>query len=135
MSTGTSRWFRVAFFIYAALLFTMTHWPALELPSGAIPRPDVLAHVGVFALWTLLCVRAGFFGHWLSGRNIALSFLIAIVYVAIDEGTQAIPGLRRHASWDDFAANVLGVCLGMAAVMGIGVLSVDRVTETARSRR
>ena len=47
-------------------------------------------------------------------------------YAALDELTQAIPGLGRTAGLDDFAADVLGVTLGVAAGAVVLRVSVGR---------
>ena len=43
--------------------------------------------------------------------------LAAAVYAAIDEGLQAIPMIRRNAAWDDLAANIGGITMGMLIAM------------------
>lgn len=108
---GARRWF----IAYACLLFTLTHWPRLELPTDAIPRPDLFAHLAAFALWTFLCLRSAWFGPRASARNFVLGALACLAYAALDELTQAIPIFQRDCAWDDFAADLLGVGLGLAA--------------------
>jgi len=108
---------RLAFWGYAALLFTGTHWPALTLPGRG--RPDLYIHFTIFGLWTALLIAAGFFGPPLSSRNIIAALAIAPIYAAIDEGLQAIPWIQRNAALDDWACNVGGIliaCAGAATV-------------------
>lgn len=102
---------RLAFFPYALTLFTATHWPALNVPGQEV-RSDLIIHLICFGGWTILFTRCGWFADWLSRRNLSLSALAAFGYAAFDEGTQAIPALRRVAAWDDLAANWLGVASG-----------------------
>lgn len=99
---------RLAFCLYAPALFTATHWPGLRV-EGPIPRTDLLAHLGAFGLWGLLFIACGFFGPALSARNIDLSGLVGVVYAAIDEALQGIPGLNRFVSVQDWLANALGI--------------------------
>jgi hypothetical protein len=108
---------RVAFWGYAALLFTGTHWPELTLPGEG--RPDLYIHFTIFGLWTAFLIGAGFFGPPLSSRNIIGALAVAPVYAALDEGLQAIPWVRRHAAFDDWCCNVGGIlvaCAGAAAL-------------------
>ena len=128
MSTGASsspapRAARGLFLAYVGLLLVLTHWPRLKLPTEQIPRPDVLVHMGAFAIWTFLCVRAGFFGPRGSARNICLAALISLAYASIDEGSQAIPWFHRTCAWDDYAADLLGVGAGLA--LALLVTSID----------
>jgi VanZ family protein len=130
----SSRW-RWVFAIYAPALFVATHWPKLQV-DGPIPRTDLLAHVTVFGGWGLLATMSGFFGEPLSRRNIIRTWMVGLVYAAIDEGLQAIPAIRRVASLDDYAANAMGITL--AAVLLAVVAGVRRGrnggTDTANNR-
>jgi VanZ family protein len=111
---------RTTFGVYATIIFVLTHWPKLEVPIP-VHRPDIIAHIGVFGLWTVLCVLSGWFGLWSSPRNILISAPVAAAYSGIDEWLQAIPFIRRQAAWDDFAANLAGVILGVifASLLGL----------------
>ncbi|MDX9911544.1 MAG: VanZ family protein [Phycisphaerales bacterium] len=108
---------RAAFWLWALTLFTLTHWPGLAIEGVPIERPDLYAHLGVFGLWGALLAWGGFFGPPVSLRNAGLSLLTGVVYAAIDESLQLIPALRRHAGFDDFAANTLGLALGVSGAM------------------
>lgn len=100
---------RLAFWGYAAILFTMTHWPKLQLPG---PRnTDKFVHVAAFGIWTTLLIGAGLFGSALTWRNLAWCLLIAPVYAAIDESSQAIPFIHRSAEFADYYANLGGIAL------------------------
>lgn len=114
MSPGAvRRAVRIFFFGFAALLAFGTHWPSLRLPEpGGFTRMDLLLHAGAFFVWTSLLTACGFFGAPLTRRNIAASAVIGAVYAALDEGTQAIPGLHRHVGLDDLLMNWTGVALG-----------------------
>jgi hypothetical protein len=117
--TGIRRW-RALFALYALALFTGTHWPQLRLPAGDVPRPDLIVHVLAFGGFAFLAQRCRFFGE---GRRNAIGALaLSFAYAAFDEGTQAIPVLRRQAVWIDFYANVLGVVAGTIA--GVAYASI-----------
>lgn len=117
------RW-RAAFAVYALALFTATHWPQLKLPAGDIPRPDLLVHLVAFGGFAFLVHRCRFFGRGL--RNTIGAFAVSIAYAAFDEGTQAIPIIRRHAVWSDFLANVVGVIAGTLAGMAYASFASKR---------
>lgn len=112
---------RLFFAAYVALIFTLTHWPALTVPIP-IKRPDILAHVVVFGTWCILATVCGLHGRVLSARNILWSWILAIAYASVDEGLQYPAFVKRAADWDDFWANMLGVTVGaliMVAVAGM----------------
>lgn len=115
--------------MFAIVLFTATHWPQLKLPLGPVPRPDLLQHLVAFGLWAFLFVRCGWFGPWQGWRNIALGFLIAAVYAAVDEGLQAIPLINRVFGWDDLAFNTFGVWLGIIAALGVRQWNLNRAWQ------
>lgn len=99
---------RVAFVCYALVLMVLTHWPRLEMP-GSVPNSDLMVHMAAFGVWTLLLILCRFFGSALSMRNVLICALIAAVYAATDELTQAIPVIHRHAAPEDFLADVIGI--------------------------
>lgn len=108
------RLWRWAFAPYAVALFIATHWPKLQV-HGPIPRSDLVVHLAVFGGWGILATLCGFFGEPLSRRNIVRTWMLGLVYAAIDESLQAIPVLQRVAALDDYAANATGITL--AAVL------------------
>ncbi|MBL0926747.1 MAG: hypothetical protein IBJ11_03725 [Phycisphaerales bacterium] len=112
-------WWRRVFWLYAAALFTVTHWPALRVPIGDLPRPDLLQHLLAFGLWTFLLLRCGFFGPRDADRALAIGTAVAAAYAALDECSQGIPALQRLVAWDDLAANLLGVALGSSAAAAL----------------
>ena len=128
-TTPRAPWARIVWGVYAVAIATLTHWPMLQLPATGLSRSDLMLHIGVFAAWTVLFIRCGWFGPVTSTRNIALGGLCALAYAALDEGTQAIPGVRRFVGWDDFAANMLGVATGVAAVLAACALDPPRPTR------
>lgn len=121
---------RIVFVCFALVLVTLTHWPNLEIDIEVIQRPDLVAHFGAFGLWTLLLIAASFFGPMLSTRNIALATLVAAIYAPLDELTQGIPGVNRHVSMFDLAANLGGV-----AGASLFMLLVARIRQRRIARR
>jgi VanZ family protein len=128
-STPKVRATRVAFVVYALTLVTLTHWPRLELPTDIIERPDLVAHVGAFGLFTLLLIAASFFGPSLSRRNILRAALIAAIYAPIDELTQSLPGVNRTTSLWDLLANLAGVALAAIAALTLARIRQRRLTR------
>lgn len=118
---------RGGFAVYAACLFTATHWPALRVEAGNISRLDLWVHMGAFGAWAVLFAACGWFGARWTRRNMLLSSAAALVYAAVDEGLQAVPWLKRSAGIDDLAANWMGV--------GIATLGMFAAVRFARGRR
>ena len=94
----------LAFLGYASLA------PQLAPPTGIAGvelRLDTFIHVGVY-----LCFAAW---PWIIGNDVRRAWLataiVAILSVAFEIGQAYVPG--RSASWDDLAANALGVVLGV----------------------
>jgi VanZ family protein len=110
----------VAFWCYAAALFTMTHWPKLRVPGPT--GTDLVAHMVAFGAWTVLLGLAALLGRRFSLRAAALGLVVGVLYAAFDEGLQAIPVVGRVCSWSDYGANVLGVVVGSAVVGVMGVV-------------
>lgn len=128
------RW-RIAFALYAVLLFTGTHWPKLNI-EGPIPRPDLYIHFGAFGLWAFLFGLCAFFAPKaprFSAKNYVCTFIAGLAYAAIDEGLQAIPILYRTCAWDDYAADAVGILLGTLALAAVGHIA-NRRSVTSRSR-
>ena len=121
---------RIVFVCFALVLVTLTHWPNLQVDIDVIQRPDLVAHVGAFGLWTLLLIAASFFGPMLSTRNILRAGLVGAIYAPIDELTQGLPGVNRHVSALDLVANLVGVA-GAVAFM----LLVARIRQRRIARR
>lgn len=121
---------RYAFWPFAGLIFVLTHWPNLKI-EAPIQRPDLIAHVAVFGVWTAFCIACAFFGPALSIRNILLSGVVSVIYSSIDEALQAVPFVQRHAAFDDAAANACGVAL----ITGIALLFATWKAGTQRSRK
>lgn len=120
--TRAARW---AFLAYALAVAIATHWPRLRIDLGAVPRPDLVIHLGVFGLWAFLCARAAWFGPRFSARNILGAGLVGVAYAGLDEATQAIEIVHRTARWDDLAADIMGVAGGLGATLLLGALEAN----------
>jgi membrane associated rhomboid family serine protease len=93
--------FAVAVLVSLGVLFA----PASDVPA-APPGVDKLVHAGVFAALALT-------GRWAGvGRSVLAALLVA--YAAGSEVVQGISPLQRSASVADWAADVVGVLLGLA---------------------
>lgn len=116
---------RVVLGVFVAILATATHWPKLQI-AGPVPRTDLWLHLCAFGTLGVLVASAGLVGRVGSRKSSVASWGLAIAYAALDESTQAIPGLGRTAGLDDFAANATGVTLGVLAVAGVVALARAR---------
>jgi hypothetical protein len=117
---------RIAFWLYAAALFTATHWPGLAVESDVISRPDLAIHVAAFALWTIALACTAYLGPPLAPRTIALAAPIAAVFALLDEATQAIPLFMRTFDPLDLAADLAGVAVGAGALAACRALRARR---------
>lgn len=119
---------RIAFAAYALLLFAATHRPNLTLPIPG--RKDLVFHATAFGLWAALLIVCGFFGPPLSRRNLLAVVAIAPLYAAFDEGSQAIPWIRRHAAWDDFLFNLIGIAAAVTLASLFGLIRRNQSTTS-----
>lgn len=112
----SARFWPILLIVYICVLATATHWPQLKI-DGPVPRSDLYIHILAFGTLGGLVTLSAFFGPPPSRRNAVCSWLAAMAYAAIDETTQAIPGLGRTAALDDFLANTVGITLGVVAAV------------------
>lgn len=110
---------RRAFWVYAAALFTATHWPKLEIPRVVFERTDIVLHAGAFCVWTLLMMGTEYLGPPLNRRAIGWCWLIGLVNAGVDEALQAIPFVNRTCAWDDWGADAAGVTAAALAMLWI----------------
>lgn len=110
--SATRAW-RWVFVVFAAALFVGTHWPNLKVDVPMVERPDLLVHMCVFGAWFVFLWLSALVGRPVSWMTVLKCAIVAVAYAAVDESMQAIPWVRRHAAWDDFGANCLGI--GVAA--------------------
>ena len=124
LGSGLDAWARAVFVAIAVTLATLTHWPNLKVDAG-VPRTDMWAHAIAYATWTFLFIATGWPGRRGSWRSVGLGMPIAVLYAGLDELSQGIPGLGRFVTWDDFAANCVGVWIG-ASVWAVALVIRDR---------
>jgi len=112
---NTGPW-RAAFVVYALVLTTATHWPALDLgriAGGGFESPDKILHPLAFAGLLVLLWRTRWVPHvWQAA-------VLVLAWTVIDELTQALPVLKRTFSVQDLVASQIGV---VVAVMWIRAL-------------
>lgn len=106
---------RLAFLLYTLCLLVATLWPKLKLPGPE--GTDKVTHLLAFGLWTFLFVWAGWFGPPISRRNLLLAALVAPLFAGADELAQLVPAMHRTCAWDDYAANLIGIAIGLAAAV------------------
>ncbi len=125
---------RAAFGVCAVALAIGTHWPSLTLPEpGGFARFDLVLHGGAFLIWTSLLIASAFFGRTFSAQNILACAMVGTTYAALDELTQMFPGLNRHAGFDDWLMDLVGVALACVGAAMLGALSRARLPAAARS--
>jgi VanZ family protein len=122
------RIWKIGFFIWAAVILLLTSFPN---PQNLLPSPpglDKLAHTAVY------CILAFLMAAWLrrqaSPRPWWLIFVFLATFGLLDELHQIpIPG--RFFSWWDVVADLVGVALGITAVLGVS----RRQSEKAHPQR
>ncbi len=105
--------FRTCFVGYWIALAVATHWPQLDLGPAPFDFFDKALHVGAYAVWTWLLLLTGWLGPAGEGRTLWKVLLAAGFWAAVDEATQAIPGVNRSASALDWAADMAGAALAI----------------------
>jgi VanZ family protein len=118
---------RAAFWMYAAALLVLTHWPNMRIESNVVDRLDLIVHLGAFGLWAFLLAWSGHLGRPDRTPTAARVFGVGLVFAAIDEATQAIPIVQRTAGFDDYLANAAGLVCGCIAAMIAGRVLVHRL--------
>ncbi len=107
---NTRPW-RAAFVVYALLLTTATHWPALDIgriAGGGFESPDKIIHPLAFAGLLVLLWRTRWVPRvWQAG-------VIVLAWTVFDELTQALPVLSRTFSVQDLVASQIGVVVTLA---------------------
>jgi VanZ family protein len=116
--TGATVW-KWALAIYWVALMVATHWPGAQV--NVIPglRLDLLIHIGAYAGLAGLMAFAGVGAAWRPGRAVLLIVGLTALLALLDEGTQAIPAVRRTFDPDDLIADLVGAVLGAAVGVAI----------------
>ena len=116
--------------IWTALVVAACAWPSHRLPIvetvegiGNIKHLDKVAHAAIFSGFGFLWVRVG------RARSKLVPLIIAgVVLSAATELIQLLPSVGRDASWGDFAADLVGMGLGLAA----GLFCPDTSRSTSK---
>jgi len=111
--------------ICALIIFILTSMPKTRLYNDAekkIPGEDKTEHVIAYAPLGFLVLRAGF-KQFKRETGFLVSLLSSFVYSGLDELHQIIvPG--RYCRFDDFLANILGLCIGFFLLLIIKRLEI-----------
>lgn len=117
--------FRGWFVLHASALIVLLHIPMPELPL-IVDRPDWIAHGIAFGGLALLLGLTGWTGRLGSVVSLFRIALITTPACAILESSQSLPGINRHSTPGDLAANAVGVALGLLATALLGLAFNDR---------
>ncbi len=108
------RWYRHALPAYWIFLFSLTHFPAPQLPVR-VRWADKLTHMACFGLLAFLFWRFGeTFRRPVSDRFVWLALFWMGAYAALDEWSQSFVG--RGADVVDWVADMLGAALVLAVL-------------------
>lgn len=120
----------VALVFYWVLLFIGTHLPAdrIFIP---LRLSDKVLHAIAFAGLSFLIAWAVPTNEAKLHQNTLVAALIAVVYAALDELLQIPVG--RTADWLDFAADCVGVCIGLGSYTFVRALIMRVEWEFFRS--
>jgi VanZ family protein len=100
--------------LWALLILLLCLMPGAALPTwhwADLFSVDKLVHAGLFGVLAVLALRA--LPHR-STVSIAVTALACAAYGGALELMQQLPALGRRGDWNDFLANGIGVCLGLA---------------------
>jgi VanZ family protein len=114
---------RIALALYWLILLVGTHVPQ-KTPLLPKDRVDKFVHAVAFAALALLCAAT-----WerttarLKPRHLLWIWIAIALYAAVDEWTQTFVG--RHASAQDWLADVIGAAFGLALFAWLGLGKAD----------
>ena len=100
--------------LWALLILVLCLMPGTALPMwhwADLFSVDKLVHAFLFAVLTLLCLRAF---EAPGPKTVLAAVLACAAYGGGLELMQMLPGLGRRGDWNDFTANTVGVALGWA---------------------
>ena len=119
---------RFAFFLALGCTFVVTHIPRLAV--GAPDSPvDKLVHASGYGVLAALLLLA----RWWRSVWPAIAALAA--WAALDEATQAIPGLGRSADLDDWLADVTGMVIAAAFFVAASPVGTGAARLLCQRRR
>lgn len=103
---------------YWLSMFVVTHLPGPVIPEGPVGSDKLIHGAAYWLLAVLLAARRWIIGVY-RGRDWLLLLPVITAYAALDEVSQMIPAIHRHADWWDGLADVLGASLGLAMFHGL----------------
>lgn len=117
--------------LYWIAMFVGTHMPNPEAIVGTEVSDKLLHFSAYFVLMALLLGRDRLLaGHWPTASRIFRGMVLVTAYAAADELLQAVPGINRHADFQDALADVAGA-FGAAAVCFLWARYGDSVSRNA----
>ncbi len=105
-------WWRALAWMALATVFTATHWPNLQLDLP-MRGSDKVLHAVAFMMLTLVWWPTGFI------RSVPLFALAAASWSILDEATQALPLVHRHAGVEDAVSNLCGIVIAALVIVAL----------------
>ncbi len=105
-------WWRALAWMALAIVFTATHWPNLQIDLP-MRGSDKVMHAVAFMMLALVWWPTGFI------RSVPLFALAAASWSILDEATQALPFVHRHAGVEDAVANLCGITIATLAIIAL----------------
>ncbi len=105
-------WWRALAWMALAIVFTATHWPNLQIDLP-MRGSDKVMHAVAFMMLALVWWPTGFI------RSVPLFALAAASWSILDEATQALPFVHRHAGVEDAVANLCGITIATLAILAV----------------
>ncbi len=105
-------WWRALAWVALAAVFTSTHWPRLQLDLP-MQGSDKVLHAVAFMALALVWWPTGFI------RSVPLFTLAAAAWSILDEVSQALPGIHRHAGVPDAVANLCGISIAVMVIIAL----------------
>jgi len=105
-------WWRALAWMALAIVFTATHWPNLELDLP-MRGSDKVLHAVAFMMLALVWWPTGLI------RSVPLFALAAASWSILDEATQALPFVHRHAGIEDAVANLCGIAIATLVILAL----------------
>jgi len=112
--------------LYTFALVIGTHLPKV---GGIVRTPgvDKLLHFGAYFMQALLAAAAVAATGRLGRRNAAILMVALAAFGGLDELTQ--PWFSRSAEWADWAADCLGIAVGVGLVLWLGNRATGRPAQ------
>ena len=100
---------RIAFVVYAIVLFVATHKPGVDVNIVPGIRLDLFIHAAAFGTWTFLLGLTGWLGDISRPGRVLVLASVGVIHAVADESSQALPIFDRVFDLRDMAANAGGV--------------------------